>query len=279
MNNLLTQQALKALLYEVVTLPKPGLVDPLDHTTHPDMDIYRFIDSILSLENYFNYCANVSSNFKGNNLTYLFNKIRQAGIQAEKDMFIATNNVNTHKGAIFSLGILVSAFAYSITQNHTKEPQKVQVVIKKMLTNLLSDFQYNKLNNKILKTAGEQQFIKYHLYGARGEAAAGFPTIFKYGFPYLKNSTGCWQNRLLDTLMYLAKNTKDSNLLKRSNNPQIFKWLNKKIDIYFKLGGANTKKGKKYLYYLNNEFNNMNYSLGGTADMLIASIFVYLIEK
>lgn len=47
----IAQNALKALLYEVVTNPKPGLVDPADVGSHPDMNVYMFIDSSLSLEN------------------------------------------------------------------------------------------------------------------------------------------------------------------------------------------------------------------------------------
>lgn len=59
----IAQNALKALLYEVVTNPKPGLVDPVDVGSHPDMNVYMFIDSSLSLGKYFIQAAEIGFNF------------------------------------------------------------------------------------------------------------------------------------------------------------------------------------------------------------------------
>lgn len=269
--NSLTQNALRALLYEVVTFPKPGLVDPIDHSTHPDMDVYTFIDSSFSLIPYFEKCI-ASAQKTNSNPLELFEEIRIHGVEAEKKMFAATNNVNTHKGAIFSLGIILTAFAYAKKNFSNYTLDNIQTIIQQMTCNILNDFYQQQV------TAGEKQFIKYHLAGARGEAHQGFPTVFKIGVPYLSKVQGSTQEKLIDTLLFIAANVKDSNLLKRSNDPNIFKWIKSQVNKFFQYGGYQTDEGKNFLNHLNQEFIQRNLSLGGTADMLIATIFVCLIK-
>ena len=268
--NSLTQNALRALLYEVVTLPKPELVDPIDHSTHPDMNIYTFIDSSASLIPYFENCIAAAQN--ADDLLNLFEKIRVLGIEAEERMFTATNGINTHKGAIFSLGIILTAFAYAQKNHLNYTLNDTQAIIQQMTCNILDDFHHHQ------NTAGEKQFAKYHLMGARGEAYRGFPTVFEIGVPYLMQADGTTQEKLINTLLFLAANVKDSNLLKRSDDPQIFEWVKAQIKLFFKHGGYHTDAGKKFLNQLNHEFTNRNLSLGGTADMLIATIFVCLVQ-
>ena len=269
--NSLTQNALRALLYEVVTLPKPGLVDPIDHSTHPDMNIYTFIDSSASLVPYFENCVAAAQN-ADDDLLNLFEKIRVLGIEAEERMFTATNGINTHKGAIFSLGIILTAFAYAQKNYPNYTLNDIQAIIQQMTCNILNDFRHHQ------DTAGEKQFAKYHLTGARGEAYRGFPTVFKIGVPYLTQADGTTQEKLINTLLFLAANVEDSNLLKRSDDPQIFEWVKSQIKIFFKRGGYHTNAGKEFLNQLNHEFTKRNLSLGGTADMLIATIFVCLVQ-
>lgn len=102
----LVSTALAAMLYEVSVNPKPGLVDPVDAGPHPDMNVFMFIDSAVSLRRYFDECVAAGEQFTGGltALPDLFQTIRPAGIEAEKDMFGATHGVNTHKGAIFFTG-------------------------------------------------------------------------------------------------------------------------------------------------------------------------------
>jgi len=101
---IIVNHALRALLYEVTVNPKPGLVDPLSAGPHPDMNAFMFIDSALSLAPYFNACAAAGVAYTAVDLTGLFKQIRGIGVQAEQTMFAATKGVNTHKGAVFSLG-------------------------------------------------------------------------------------------------------------------------------------------------------------------------------
>lgn len=262
----ISQNALKALLYEVVTNPKPGLVDPVDVGSHPDMNIYMFIDSSLSLEKYFRQAAEIGSRFNGQDLCQMFNLLRQAGIEAEKAMFTATNNVNTHKGAVFSLGLFVCASSYCM--NHDIDEFKaIQLMTKGLVKHDLGQKS---------ETAGEKQFLQYGKGGVRAEAEAGYPLVKNIALPFLAQTKGDLSTRLLDTLMKIVSEIEDSNLIKRAGNIEVINWVHKQAQKYLSLGGFGTDAGKQFMYELNHIFKEKNYSLGGSADLLIITIFMGL---
>lgn len=267
--------AQKGLLYEVSLNPKPGLVDPASTGAHHDMDVFTFIDSSLALTPYFNAAYQTGFDFREDDLTQLFTQLRQHGIAAENAMFTATNGVNTHKGAIFSLGILLGATGYCYHQQLTTLTH-LQATIKAMLATLITtDFQ--SLATKTTLTAGEAQFLKYQVTGIRGEAAAGYPTVFDLALPQLQKTTGTLSQRLLDTLMYLAGNTEDSNLIKRAGQLDILTEMHAWTNQYFNLGGSKTADGIAFLHRLDDQFKERNLSLGGSADLLILTIYTGLL--
>ena len=262
----IAQNALKALLYEVVTNPKPGLVDPVDVGSHPDMNVYMFIDSSLSLRKYFVQAAEIGFNFAGQDLRQMFELLRQAGIKAEKTMFAATNNVNTHKGAVFSLGLFVCASSYC--QKHGgNEFEIIQMMTKGLVKHDLG---------KKSETAGERQFLQYGKGGVRAEAEAGYPLVRDVALPFLAQTSGDLNTRLLDTLMKIVSEIEDSNLIKRAGNVEVIDWAHKQAQKYLSLGGYGTQAGKQFMLELNRIFKEKNYSLGGSADLLIITIFMGL---
>lgn len=268
MTNSITKNALRALLYEAVTLPKPGLVDPVSSGPHPDMNIYTFIDSSLSLEKYFTDAITIGQQFSGEDLTKMFFELRKKGVVAEKRMFKATDGVNTHKGAIFALGIFVCAESYC-----QKRQAELFATIAQMCKGLV---EHDLVEHNKIQTAGEKEFQKYGAGGARAQAEQAYPTVRETALPFLKKSTGSLQTRLLDTLMKIATVTADSNLIKRAGNYQVITWLKKRANKYLELGGYATNAGQKELELLNKECLEKNYSLGGCADLLIVTIFVGL---
>ncbi len=100
------KMATKAMLYEVSTSPKPGLVDRYNSGAHEDMDYYTFIASASSLTNGFQTLANMGESLCLDSIDTLLAKVRPVGIEMENDMFRATKGINTHKGMIFSLGLV-----------------------------------------------------------------------------------------------------------------------------------------------------------------------------
>ena len=97
------------LNYEVTTTPKPGLVDRRNSGSHRDMDVFTFIDSAAALYPYFEACARTGRETAEQPAPETFAALRPLGCEAEGEMLDATGGVNTHKGAVFSVGIVCAA--------------------------------------------------------------------------------------------------------------------------------------------------------------------------
>ncbi|CAJ1183955.1 triphosphoribosyl-dephospho-CoA synthase CitG [Companilactobacillus paralimentarius] len=264
----LADAAMKALLYEVNVHPKPGLVDPTDNSTHLDMDVFTFIDSAVSLHSYFEEFAQAGIDFRGNDLRDLFKSIRPIGVRAEKAMFKATDNINTHKGAIFSLGIMLAACGYDY--------DNIQLTIKKMLQGLVEN-DFKALDSKKNLSNGEKMFLKYGVTGIRGEAENGYPTVFNNSLPYLKSQADRDLNSmLLNTLMVIVSKSYDSNVVKRGDLNSL-KEIQKYAQNILNVDGCSNSEGTKILDEMNKYCNKYNLSLGGSADLLIVTIFLFLI--
>ena len=105
------EYAIRSLLYEVCVTPKPGLVDRVNCGSHRDMDIYTFMSSSASLFPYFEQCFLIAYDSAAVQETpsETFSRLRNPGKLAENRMLRATDGVNTHKGAIFTMGIVCGA--------------------------------------------------------------------------------------------------------------------------------------------------------------------------
>lgn len=265
--------ALAALLYEVSLQPKPGLVDPVSNGAHDDMTLLTFIDSSLALGGYFNQAYDIGAHFSSDDLTGMFTTLREAGREAEKAMFAATHGVNTHKGAIFSLGILVTAVAYA-TQFGLTTTDHIRQIVTQMLAGLVTQDLAPLNGTKRPMTAGEHQYQQYRLTGARGEAAAGFPVVMGKALPFLQAATGTTTQRLLDTLLMIAGEIEDTNLIKRAGTPLVIAEMKQWVAEYFALGGSQSPAGLAYLTALDDIFIARHLSIGGAADNLILTIFL-----
>ncbi len=266
----LADDAQRALLYEVVTCPKPGLVDPISSGPHPDMDVYLFIDSSLALRSYFETAEKIGKQFEGTDLTEMFQILRRAGQKAETTMYTATNGVNTHKGAIFSLGILVCAESYRLCHRESD----VFSIVRHMTDHLVTRDFKKKLMAKPPVTAGEKQYYRYGLTGSRGQAQAGYPIVAEVALPFLRDAKGNLNERLLDTLMKIATRADDSSLIKRAHDPKIVTWLHQEAERYLALGGSQSEAGRQFLKRFDQYCLSHHYSLGGCADLLILTIFI-----
>ena len=126
-NKEVAKWATKALLYEVSISPKAGLVSRLSNGSHKDMDFYTFIDSALSLDEYFSECY-IYGQKKDFYSPIFFKNLRDLGKKAEKEMYQATDGINTHKGTIFSMGIIISVLA-----SYLKETDKIAAEYDKLV--------------------------------------------------------------------------------------------------------------------------------------------------
>ncbi|USS90454.1 triphosphoribosyl-dephospho-CoA synthase CitG [Fructilactobacillus carniphilus] len=271
----ISQTAVAALLDEVVTHPKPGLVDPVDNRGHEDMDVYLFIDSALSMQPYLKQCFQSGINFTGVELTNLMAQLRPLGMTAERRMFAVTNDVNTHKGAIFVLGIILAACGYAQAQAGASDIHLTSVLAteRAMTAGLISN-DFSQLDHKEHLTAGERQYLEYGTTGIRGEAEAGFPTVFQHGLPALLASSGSQRERILTALLAIVANNRDSNLIKRAGTPAIVAQAQSQAEELLHVKQTTGRLDLVALQRMTDQFAAQNLSLGGSADLLILTIFV-----
>lgn len=163
-NDRIARCALRALLYEAAAAPKPGLVDRFSSGVHRDMDFYSFIDSALSLQPYFRQCARIGGRARIAP-EKLLEVLRPLGLEAEQTMFRATRGANTHKGMIFSMGILCAA---SARVHPDVSPEAIGAMAARIAMPALDD--------AMTDSHGDRARRLYGTLGARGEAAAGFPS-------------------------------------------------------------------------------------------------------
>ncbi len=274
----------KALFYEVNTSLKPGLVDRLHNGSHKDMRLSTFINSAYSLTDYFCQCVKegLSCDCSKKELPLLFQKLRGIGKQAEKNMLFATQGINTHKGIVFSGGILCAAVGYYISTNSKDISSEnfllsLPEICRCMLPELLSD--YLTLTPDTAKTNGEKLYLKYKITGIRGESKEGFPLLFNVGFPLfqavLKKGFSLWQAGLITLLHYIAC-TEDTNLIIRSDYQLACK-IQKDLQQF--LAHATYEEQLSILPKLDAFFVSRNISPGGSADMLALTYFLYFIQN
>ncbi|HHU17362.1 MAG TPA: triphosphoribosyl-dephospho-CoA synthase CitG [Clostridiales bacterium] len=271
----------KALLYEVSATPKPGLVDRNNAGAHHDMDYYTFLDSSIALMDYFYNCAMAGLTFDGPDYRMLLEGIRPIGIKAEHSMFEVTNGVNTHKGIIFSLGI-ISAAAGLHYKNHGSRfipAEEISQLVKLMCDGITEELK--NVDYKRSLTYGEKMFKKYGVKGVRGEAESGFKTALQHALPLLKDLINAKVNIndiLVHILLALIANTEDSNILGR-HNMEMLEYARNKARTALSLGGYLTPEGKEFVWEMDRDFIQKNVSPGGAADLIAVTMFLYFLEN
>lgn len=281
------EYAQRAILYEAVLTPKPGLVDAVNTGSHHDMDIFTFIDSSSNLFKGFYLYAKAGLECTGSEKE-LFSAIRKIGIQVEKDMFKATKNINTHKGINFSMGIVLAAAGYylrdkDIDENIILTPSDTDEILNtvRVMTEGLVKSDFENIKKKEKLTHGERLYVEKGFSGIRGEAERGFPTVEKTSLPRLReigHSDMSMEQKLLDVLFHLMSISDDSNIINRGGleGLEFVKSVSKEFlmtELIFEDGF------KEKIQEMNNLFVEKNISPGGSADLLSITIFFGMLES
>ena len=262
--------AVKSLLYEVCTTPKPGLVDRNNTGSHKDMDLFTFMGSCAALQPYFTKCAYIGLQTAGESPSATFEKIRFWGKQAEQTMRAETGGINTHKGAIFSLGLLCAAAG----RCQCRDAQEICQLVAAM-TQGLSERDFTEGRTQ---TTGERLYARHGITGIRGQAEAGFPALLQIGLPVLKE--GLSQGLSLEeagcaALLHLMCSITDTNLIARSD----LETQKATCDEVRGLLKATPFPSREELENLDKIFIEKNLSPGGSADLLAATYFLYFIMR
>ncbi|MBR5301323.1 MAG: citrate lyase holo-[Clostridia bacterium] len=210
------QQAQRALLYEVAITPKPGLVDRANAGAHTDMDVFTFMDSACALREYFEQCARIGLAHRDKEPAACFDSLRTPGLLAEAAMKRATGGVNTHKGAIFSLGIYCAALG----MGYDGSGSDVHAALTRCgeMTRARMEQELSAIAGGEARTFGEEIYKKSRIGGVREEAASGFAAVRDASMPRLHAALEAGLN-LNDAgicaLAALMARTQDTNAVRR----------------------------------------------------------------
>lgn len=268
-------QAYLSLIQEVNTTPKPGLVDRNNTGAHPDMDRRHFFASANALRPFFCRFAEAGYLSRDLNPRETFRQIRSIGIDAEQAMFRATGGINTHKGAIFSLGILCAAAGRLSPENW--QPENVLKEAAAMASGVIkADFA--EITPENAKTAGERLYANHGITGIRGQAEAGFPAVADAGLPILRQ--GLQKGLSLNdagaaALLHMLPVTEDTALASRSNY-ETLQAVQRQVAA---LLADDPFPSKEKIEALDRAFTQKNLSPGGTADLLAVCYFLYFLDR
>ena len=265
--------AYEALCLEVLATPKPGLVDRNNSGAHRDMDCGLFLRSAHALFPHFIRFAQFGYETAALAPTQAFHQLRSLGREAEAAMFQATGGVNTHKGAIFSLGVLCAAAGRlqaagrpcgSLGASLFREAAAMASGVSKELSCGAA-------------THGQQAFRACGALGVRGEVEQGFPSVWQYGLPVLQSAFqagACLDFALCVTLASLMAHVEDTNVLSRAGQDGAA-FVQRTAGDLFLRRGLPWPQFQKELLHWDEEYIRRNVSPGGCADLLAATCFVW----
>lgn len=247
---LVADLAERALRLELDTTPKPGLVDRRDNGAHKDMDYALMSKSISALRPYLTRLAVESA--KDIDPA----KIKEIGIEAEKAMLNATGGVNTHKGALFCIGLSVAAASCLACSTGAVEAYSFKELVSRAASEIPS----------ARGTHGAEAKRSFKAVGALENARAAYPELFTDWLPYYRSLEGD-PFRCHKTLLHIMTTLDDTNILHRRGAEGL---------AHAEAEAARLLEdfSESGLSSLNKDFIRENISPGGSADMLSLTIFI-----
>ena len=247
---LVADLAERALRLELDTTPKPGLVDRQDNGAHKDMDYALMSKSISALRPYLTRLAVESA--KDIDPA----KIKEIGIEAEKAMLKATSGVNTHKGALFCIGLSVAAASNLASATGSVEAYSFKELVSRAASEIPS----------ARGTHGAEAKRSFKAVGALENARAAYPELFTDWLPYYRSLEGD-PFRCHKTLLHIMTTLDDTNILHRRGAEGL---------AHAEAEAARLLEdfSESGLSSLNKDFIRENISPGGSADMLSLTIFI-----
>lgn len=266
----LADAAVWSLIEEASLTPKPALVDARGCGVHSDMTLDMLRRSARSLRGTFARIAGEA--WQAGESISLRERLSRSGREGEQHMLRTTRGVNTHRGAIWTLGLLCAGAAML--------PEKRNSVgnICEQASRIarLPDAHIPRI-----KSNGQQACQQFGVRGARGEAESGFRHITEFGLPMLKSSRAQElpeEFARLNALIAIMTDLDDTCLLHRGGltASALAKAGAKSI---LQLGGTSTPDGFRALCDLDRRLVHLNASPGGSADLLAGVLFLDFMER
>ncbi|WP_296186379.1 triphosphoribosyl-dephospho-CoA synthase [Pseudomonas sp. UBA1879] len=265
----LADLAVDALIDEADLSPKPALVDRRSSGAHKDLHLGLMHASALSLWPAFKAMAEAAIEIGEINQP-LREAIGRIGREGEAVMMRTTSGVNTHRGAIWALGLLVSAAAL--------DPADLSPAGLGLRAGCLALIEDRHL--PVTHSHGAEVAQKFGAMGAREQAQMGFPAVTQTGLPQLERSRAQGageQNARLDALLAIMTTLADTCVLYRAGE-QGLQAMQLGAQRVLDAGGSASLSGRRALHALDQQLLSLNASPGGAADLLAACLFIDCLE-
>jgi triphosphoribosyl-dephospho-CoA synthase len=259
-----------ALYDELALAPKPGLVSFIDSGSHHDMDGRTFLRSLFALRHYFVQMAGLG------HARAAFPQLQACGIAAEARMLAATGGINTHRGAIFTLGLLCAAAGAALADGAALQPAVLRAALLRHWGVALAERcgQHSGLPGGIAAA-------RHGLRSAVREAADGFPVLFGAVVPVLADGLARGlpaDTARLDALFNAMAVLDDTNLVHRGGLAGLHH-ARDAARAFLADGGAARPQGRAAAGALHRDFVARRLSPGGAADMLAAACWVVRVGR
>jgi triphosphoribosyl-dephospho-CoA synthase len=261
------RHAVRSLHQELVLYPKPGLVSLIDSGSHHDMDAATFVRSLFSLRRYFCDIALAGSHGAG------FATLRSLGIDAERRMLAATGGINTHRGAIFTLGLLCAAAGRAEVGSTpaARHPAALRAALRDGWGDALAS------HRGPPDSHGAAAGARHAAAGAREQAAAGFPAVFDLALPTLQRTLAAGRGMRcarVDALFALMAALSDTNVYHRGGADGA-RTVRDMARRFLDEGGTAAPDWLARAEATHQVFVARRLSPGGAADLLAATCFVH----
>lgn len=259
--------AVEALLEEVRLTPKPGLVDRDHHGTHHDLNLELMERSAYALQPAF-YEMVMATVYKQPSQA-VREQLAAIGRYGEQQMLQATGQVNTHKGAIWALGLLAGAAGILTTEN-----SNISISATNILLNAGAIAAFTDRYMPVQQTNGLQVRKRYTVRSAREEAVACFPSLQQVALPaWNRYRDEPEQVRRLNVLLSLMAVVDDTCILHRSDM-EVLRGVQQRAQEIMVRGGLGNRTALQAYLALDAYVTQHWVSPGGSADLLAATIFL-----
>jgi len=246
------------------------------------MDYLTLVRSAIAIGPSFAAMAEVGMGHTGP-VQELLDKVRSIGVEAEARMYQATGGVNTHKGAIFSLGLVAASAGHIIAGGGVPDrfqiTRTVQAITCGIVERDLLGLRRVKAVPRHLSN-GERIYMMHGLTGARGEAEAGFPTVFHHGLPALEKALKCGlslNDAMVHSLISIMANLDDTCVVHRSSVETLEDVVKPRARLALSQGGMLTEDGRCSILLMDKEFTSLGISPGGSGDLLAVTLALYFL--
>lgn len=261
----LGRAATVALYDELALAPKPGLVSFVDSGSHDDMDARTFLRSLFALRHYFPQAAALGA------ADAPFAQLEALGMAAEARMLVATRGINTHRGAIFMLGLLCAAAGALVASG---EPLDAAALRRTLLARWGDAL--HRRSGRDADSNGGRAARRFGLRGASEEAALGFPTLFEHAAPALDAAlaAGLDPRRARLQALFAALAVLDDTTLVHRGGLAGLRFARAAADEFLERGGAGRADAVAHARTLHRAFVRRRLSPGGAADVLAAACWL-----